>query len=149
MKEITFRKAGLEDVDGIIDLCNESFGENTNYEYARMIFKNTMSDENQIYLIGEMDGKIVAHTKIAIIPTMFSGMDTYAIINHVCVKPEYRRHNIATKMLDEVAKICKEKHAVAIKLWSMNFRSAAHACYKSYGFKVDDAAFFTKDLLNE
>lgn len=149
MNEVIFRRANLEDVEGIIDLCNESFGENTNYEYAKGVFKNTMTDENQIYLIGIMDNKIVAHTKITIIPTMFSGMDTYAIINHVCVKPEYRRHNIATKMLDEVAKICKEHNAVAIKLWSMNFREAAHACYKHYGFRVDDAAFFTKDLINE
>ena len=146
MNEVTFRRACLEDVEGIIDLCNESFGENTNYEYAIGVFKNTMSDENQIYLIGLIKDKIVAHTKITIIPTMFDGMETYAILNHVCVSPGYRRHNIATKMLDEVAKICKEKNAVAIKLWSMNFRTAAHACYKNYGFRVDDAAFFTKEL---
>ncbi len=147
MNEIIFRRANIDDVEGIIDLCNENFGDNTNYEYAKSVFKNTMTDENQIYLIGIMDNKIVAHTKITIIPTMFKGMETYAIINHVCVKLEYRRHNIATKMLDEVAKICKEKKAVAIKLWSMNFREAAHACYKNYGFRVDDAAFFTKELI--
>ncbi len=149
MNEVIFRRATLDDVEGIIDLCNESFGDNTNYEYAKGVFKNTMLDKNQIYLIGLMDNRIVAHTKITIIPTMFNGMDTYAIVNHVCVKPEYRRHNIATKMLDEVAKICKENNARAIKLWSLNFREAAHACYKHYGFKVDDAAFFTKDLINE
>ncbi len=149
MKEVIFRQANIEDVEGIIDLCNESFGDNTNYEYAKNVFKNTMTDKNQIYLIGIMDEKIIAHTKITIIPTMFNGMDTYAIVNHVCVKPEYRRHNVATKMLDKVAEICKEHNAHSIKLWSMNFREAAHACYKHYGFKVDDAAFFTKNLINE
>ena len=111
MNEVIFRRATLDDVEGIIDLCNESFGDNTNNEYAKGVFKNTMSDKNQIYLIGLMDNTIVAHTK--------------------------------------VAKICKENNARAIKLWSLNFREAAHACYKHYGFKVDDAAFFTKDLINE
>ena len=105
-----------------------------------------MNDKNQIYLIGILNGKIVAHTKITIIPTIYENMNTYAILNHVCVKPELRRHNIATKMLDEVTRICKENNCKAIELWSNNFRQAAHSCYKNYGFIVNDAKFFSKKI---
>ena len=147
MNEVIFKKAELKDVDGIIQLCNECFEENTSLAYAKTIFEQTMHDPNQIYLIGIMDNQIVAHTKITIIPTIYENMNTYSIINHVCVKPEYRRHNIATKMLDEVTRICKEKNCKAIELWSNNFRVPAHALYKKYGFIVNDAKFFSKEII--
>ena len=143
---IKFRVATLDDVEEIIDLCNECFNENTSYEYAKESFKKTMNDENQIYVNGYMDDKLIAHMKVTIIPTMYEGMETYAILNHVCVKEEYRRHNIATHMLDYVKEIAKEKDCIALELWSKNFRVPAHACYKNYGFEVVDAKFFSKSI---
>ena len=144
--EIKFRIATNNDIKNIIDLCNNCFGDQTNYEEALAMFERTKNDKNQIYLIGEVNGEIVAHTRIQIIETMFKGMDTYAIINHVCVRGDMRRHNIATHMLDIVKKICKERNCTTIKLWSMNFREAAHACYKKYGFEVNDAKFFSLEI---
>lgn len=143
---VEFSIAKEDDIEEIIELCNECFDENTDIESAKIIFNKTKDDPNQIYLIGRMDGKLVAHTKITIIPTIYEPMATYSIINHVCVKPEHRRHNIATKMLDEVTKISKESGCNKIELWSRNFRVPAHECYKKYGFEVDDAAFFSKDI---
>ena len=144
--DIKFKIATQEDVKAIVDLCNECFDETTSLDYALEMFKQTENDPNQIYLIGEVDSQVVAHTKITIIPTIYEKMNTYSILNHVCVKPSFRRHKLATKMLEECEKISKEHGCVKIELWSMNFREAAHACYKSYGFRVDDAAFFTKEL---
>lgn len=144
--EVKFKIATYEDLEKIIDLCNLCFDEKTDIEYARRIFNENKNDKNQIYLLGEIDGKTVAHTKITIIPTIYEKMNTYAILNHVCVHPEYRRHNIATKMLDECKRICKENNCISMELWSRNFREAAHACYKNYGFVVDDAKFFIKEI---
>ncbi len=144
--DVSFRLANLDDVVDIITLCNECFEENTPLEYATKVFEDTMHDKNQIYLVGTVDNKIIAHTKITVIPTIYKNMNTYAILNHVCVKPEYRRHNIATQMLDEVTKICKEKDCKVMELWSNNFRVPAHSCYKKYGFKVVDAKFFSKKI---
>ena len=145
-KEVIFRKEQLEDIQAIVDLCNTCFEEKTEVEKAKHIFLENQKDENHIYLIGIMDDIVVAHTKITIIPTIFENMGTYSILNHVCVKPEYRRHNIATKMLDEVTKICRSRNCKEMKLWSNNFRVAAHACYKNYGFIVNDAKFFSKEI---
>lgn len=144
--EVIFKKASLENVEGIIALCNECFNENTSLSYAKKVFEQTANDSNQIYLIGMVDDTIIAHTKITIIPTMYEEMNTYAILNHVCVKEEFRRHNIATKMLDEVTKICEEMGCKTIELWSKNFRVPAHTCYKRYGFVAEDATFFAKKI---
>ena len=142
----TFKIATRENIEDIIALCNLCFNEKTSLEYATKSFIETEQDKNQIYLIGELDGKIIAHSKITIIPTMYEKMNTYAILNHVCVHPDYRRQNIATQMLDECTRICKNHNCVKIELWSMNFREAAHACYRNYGFQIDDAKFFSKEI---
>ena len=147
--DIKFKKATYEDIEGIIKLCNECFNENTSLEYAKKIYKENESDHNQIYLIGIIDNEIIAHAKINIIPTIYEDMNTYAILNHICVKPEFRRKHIAKQMLDECFKIAKEKNCKCVELWSKNFREAAHALYNKYGFEVMDAKFFTKDIVKE
>jgi len=145
-KEVIFRNATIDDVEVIIDLCNEVFEENTDYEYARSVFEKTQMDPNQIYIVGELGNEIVSHAKITIIPTMYKNMGTYAILNHVCVKPQYRRQNIATLMLKVVDQICAQNNAHIVELWSNNYRTAAHSCYKKYGFIPHDATFFSKEI---
>lgn len=144
--DIVFRKATYDDLEGIIKLCNVCFDENTSLEYAKRIYFENEKDPNQIYLIGVLNNEIIAHAKINIIPTIYEDMNTYAILNHVCVKPELRRGHIGTKMLDECFKIAKEHNCKCVELWSKNFRIPAHSLYHSYGFEVMDAKFFTKDV---
>lgn len=143
---IEFKIATLEDVEGIIKLCNDCFNENTALAYAKKIYKETEADPNQIYVIGVINDMVVAHTKITIIPTIYEDMNTYAILNHVCVKPEFRREHIGTIMLDECFRLAKEHNCKYVELWSKNFREAAHKLYHKYGFDVMDAKFFTKEI---
>lgn len=144
--EIVFKIAKSEDVENIVNLCNLCFDEKTSMEYAKGIFEKTKNDPNQVYIIGYVENEAVAHAKITIIPTMYEKMNTYAILNHVCVHPDYRRRNIATEMLIACEKVSKEKGCVAMELWSNNSRVAAHACYKHFGFIVNDAKFFSKEV---
>lgn len=129
-----------------IKLCDECFNETTSLEYARRVYEENKNDDKQIYLIGLLNGEVVAHTKITVIPTIYEDMNTFAILNHVCVKEKYRRNHIGTKMLDECFKIAKEHNCKCVELWSKNFRVAAHAMYNNYGFEVMDAKFFTKNV---
>lgn len=144
--DVEFRRAVLDDVDEIIALCDECFDEKTDIEYAKKVFRETENDDKQIYLIGSVDGKVVAHTKITIIPTIYEDMNTFAILNHVCVKPEFRRSHIGMKLLDESFRIAKDMGCKCVELWSKNFRQAAHGLYHKYGFEVMDAKFFTKEV---
>ena len=144
--EVTFRLMTKKDLPEVVSLCNEIFVEETSLDYAKKIYKKYKKDPNQIYVVGIVDGKIVAHLKITIIQTIYEKMNTYAILNHVGVKEEYRRNGIATKMLDYAFDICKKNHCVKVELWSNNVRTAAHACYYNYGFGLDDAGFFSKEI---
>lgn len=144
--DIKFRIATYEDVPRIIALCDECFDEKTDLEYARKVFEETENDKNQIYIIGEVGDEVVAHTKVTIIPTIYEDMNTFAILNHVCVKPEYRRGHIGIALMDESFKVAKEHGCKCVELWSKNFREAAHGLYHKYGFEVMDAKFFTKEV---
>ena len=143
---MNFKIATEDDIENIVQLCNECFNESTSIDYAKRIFCETKNDKNQIYLVGYINSELVAHAKITVIPTMYEDMNTYSILNHICVKEKYRRHNIATKLLVECERISKENGCVVMELWSRNFRHAAHECYKQYGFNVDDASFFSKRI---
>ncbi len=144
--KIIFRKAEIDDVKDIVELCNECFDGNTSVEDATRLFNETVNDDNQIYLIGTVDNKVVAHTKLTVVPMMYDELKTYAVLNHVCVKPEYRRHNIATVMLSACEEVAKMMNCDGMKLWSNNFRIPAHKCYLNYGFEVEQAKFFIKEF---
>ena len=36
---------------------------------------STKNDKNQIYLVGTINGQIIAHTKITVIPTIYEKMN--------------------------------------------------------------------------
>lgn len=145
---VVFRKVTADDIEEIVLLCNEVFGERNSVKYAKEMFDKTKDDPNQIYVVGVYNHKIVAHAKATVIPTMYSKMNTYAILNHVCVKQACRRKQFATQMLDYITELCQEMGCVSLKLWSNNFRTAAHACYYHYGFVREDAGFFAKNIKN-
>ena len=144
--EVKFKRVTVKDINGTIALCDECFLEKTDLAYATKVFNETSSDPNQIYINGVFGNEIVAHAKITVIPTMYGPMGTYALLNHVCVKEKYRRHHIATGLLNEIIKICKSMNCKNICLWSKNFRVAAHAFYKKSGFELLEAGFFSKDI---
>ncbi len=141
-----FKLASFEDLDALIKLCDECFDERIDEVKARRMFFKAQHDENQIYLVGYVNDELVAHTKITIIPTIYEEMGTFAILNHVCVKESYRRHDIALDMLNKVEQIARNKGCKTLKLWSANFRIPAHKCYLKFGFEKFDASFFQKEL---
>ena len=102
-----FRVAKIEDVRGIVELCNEVFEENTDVARAEEIFRSVATDEKHFYVIGEMDGRIVAHANVTIVPTISEGLGTYAVLNHVCVRPDVRRGGIGMKLLNACFAVAK------------------------------------------
>ena len=147
--DVNFKLADYEDIEALVQLCNEVFLEDTKVEDAKKNFFYTQHNDNVFYLVGYVDDVLVAHAMITFVPTIFAQFGMYAILNHVCVSEKYRRHNIAMKMLDKIEQLCLEKGCSTIKLWSRNFRAPAHVCYQKFGFQKVDAQFFSKKIGKE
>lgn len=141
--ETEFRVMQHEDLAAVVALCNECFDEATPMEYAERMWAE--AGPQQIYVVGVREGAIVAHALVNIIPTIYEEMNTYAILNHVCVKPDARRGGIGTGLLDYCFAVAREHGCKKVELWSKNFRVAAHGLYHKYGFEVMDAKFFERD----
>lgn len=144
--EVKFREASFGDVSNLIKLCNECFEENTDLVRAQKLFLKTQDDDSQIYLVGVCNGEIVAHAKITIVYTIYEKTDVFALLSHVCVKESFRGCGIATKLLEKCESISKTKGCTEIRLWSTNFRQAAHACYRKCGYIAADAHCFYKKI---
>lgn len=142
--EPKFRIAKESDVRGIVELCNAVFEENTSVEWAEEMFRKMQGDPNQIYVVGELEGEIIAHTKVTIVPTISEDLGTYAVLNHVCVKQDLRRGGIGTQLLDACMVVARHYGCKSVKLWSKNFRTAVHGLYEKYGFGKKDATFYEK-----
>lgn len=147
---IKFESLTNDKISEAIELCDLVFEEKTDLEFAKKRFEENQNDKNSLYIVGYTeDGKMVAHLRIQFIETMFTSMATYAVLNHVCVHPDYRRRGIATKMLEYTEEICKERNCISLKLWSYNYRISSHELYKSFEFVPVDATFYSKELRKE
>ena len=145
--KVDFRQMNESDIEETIKLCNLCFDENTNFEDALNVYKKNAIDKTCFYIVGcTEDKKIIAHVRLQFIETMYASMRGYAILNHVCVHPNYRRHKIGTELLTYVSNICRQKNIAEMKLWSNNYRVSSHALYKSFGFDPVDATFYTKKI---
>lgn len=144
---VQFKLAQKKDIKSLVDLINECFNEETAHPFAQKIFNQTERDPNQLHLIGINDeNKLVAYCKITIIPCIFSPTETYAILDHVCVKPDFRREHIGTHLLEVAEATAKEHGAHSFVLWSKNSCKAAHALYKKIGFEIFDGPIFEKEF---
>lgn len=170
--ETEYRIMTGNDLEEVVALCNECFEEETPVEYARKVWEanaativgagvsadraevgadgagatDVASRAAQIYVVGVQNGMIVAHALVNVIPTVYAEMGSYAILNHVCVKPDARRGGIGTGLLDYCFALARERGCKKVELWSKNFRVAAHGLYHKYGFEVLDAKFFEKEV---
>lgn len=67
-------------------------------------------------------------------------------LEYLVVANEYRRKGIAHLLYKELEKICKKKKCTSIEFTSANFRTGAHALYKSMDYTIKDTSIFIKEI---
>lgn len=107
--------------------------------------KGTISSDN-IELVAILDNKVVGYMILSKLYDVVNDI-YYGHINYVCVLEEYRNKNIATKLLEEVFRICKDEKIKYIELTSNSSRIAAHHLYKKLGFNIRETNVFRKELI--
>ena len=69
-----------------------------------------------------------------------------AYVTYVAVDESYRKQGIGRSLFVEIESLCNKAQCNAIELTSANFRSGAHAFYKSLGFTKKDTTLFIKEM---
>ena len=121
---LTFRAMTQEDADAVAEIEEKSFA----MPWKREDFWHEVKNELATYIVGELDGKIVAYAGAWV-------SFNQAEVMSVAVEPEYRAQGVGTILFGELIKAVKARGATAITLEVRPSNMAAIKLYKSFGLR--------------
>lgn len=124
MNQISFRTMNQDDADAVAAIEEKSFA----MPWTRNDFWREAQNELATYIIGELDGKIVAYAGAWV-------SFNQAEVMSVAVEPELRGQGIGTILFGELIKAVKERGAKSITLEVRPSNTAAIKLYESFGLK--------------
>lgn len=122
--EITFRKMTAEDADAVAEIEMKTFSR----PWKREDFFIEANRDFAEYIVGEVDGKIVAYAGAWI-------AFNEAEIMNVAVDENFRGRGFGKKLFAELIRVCKIRGATAITLEVRASNSAAIKLYENFGLK--------------
>lgn len=124
METLTFRAMTREDADAVAAIESKSFA----MPWKREDFWREATNELATYIVGELDGKIIAYAGAWI-------SFNQAEVMNVAVEPELRGQGVGTILFGELIKAVKLRGATAITLEVRPSNIAAIKLYESFGLR--------------
>lgn len=138
MHGLTIRPATLADVSAIRDmLADDMLGrareldDLTGYQAA---FAAIDADPNQLLLVGEQGGTVVATLQITFIPGLSRGGQWRGIVEAVRVASHARGGGIGEAMMRHAIERCRARGCGTVQLTTDKRRTDAHRFYDRLGF---------------
>lgn len=138
---VLFRKARRADLRAMLELLNDAKMGNVPeqledplprvYEDA---FTMIDADPNQLLLVGEIDGRVVASLQLTYIPGIAHQGAWRAQVEAVRVAHELRGRRIGEAMMRHVIALARERGCDRVQLTSNKARDDAHRFYRRLGF---------------
>ena len=113
-----------EHIEGLVKIENASFSKPWTYSG----FENELSNETANFLVAVYD-----NTEIGYIG--FHTVLDEGYVANVAVLPEFRRHGIASILLENAMEICREKSLAFLSLEVRKSNEKAISLYNKFGFK--------------
>jgi ribosomal protein S18 acetylase RimI-like enzyme len=139
---VSFRRAVREDLPAIVALLADDdingFRERTGEPLLDGYFKafeQIDADANNILIVGERDGAIVATAQLTFIPTLTQQGATRAIIESVRVSSRVRSQGVGEQLIAHLENFAREKNCPAVQLTTSKPRVGAQRFYERIGFK--------------
>ena len=124
MGRLTFRAMTTEDADAVAEIEERSFA----MPWKRDDFWREAQNELATYIVGELDGKIVAYAGAWV-------SFNQAEVMSVAVVPELRGQGVGTILFGELIQAVKARGATAITLEVRPSNTAAIKLYQSFGLR--------------
>lgn len=126
MEKIRIEKMTLDDIDGVCEVCENSFP----IPWSRKSFEDELNNMLATYLVAKLEEKVVGFIGLWFV------MDECHITN-IAVHNEYRNKHIATELVNAMFEYCKEHETSYVLLEVRSSNVAAKELYKKFGFKED------------
>ena len=107
-------------------------------------FKNELSNSNNIYLVAQLENKIVGicFSQIKEISNNRIMKDRKILnIGDICIDKKYQRNGIGKKLYNQIVQIAKEKNIHNVELMVWNFNKNAIKFYENLGMNVKNLKF--------
>jgi glucosamine-phosphate N-acetyltransferase len=145
MENLKINKTKEEDFEGVFYLLTQLWPDKKlNKEKIRKLFVARLLDKRHEQLVAVHQEEIVGFISLTILNSLWQE-GFVGHIDELIVKEAFRRKNIASRLLNGISQIAKERLCKKIELDSSYHREAAHKFYSSKGFK-DRALVFSVDL---
>lgn len=123
MQNVIISKMTNDDLNGVFEVEKTAFP----IPWPISSFEEELKNMLATYLVAKIENKVVGYIG------MWFVMDECHITN-VAVHLEYRRQKIATLLVKEMLKLCKEHESTYITLEVRKNNEPAQALYKKFGF---------------
>lgn len=140
---ITFRPATESDLPAIVAmLADDALGaarEDTSEPLApgyRAAFAAIAADPNQMLVVGERDGAVVATMQLSFLPGLSHKGAWRGQVEAVRVAGALRGHGIGEAMMAWAIARCRDRGCRQVQLTTDKSRKAAHRFYERLGFKA-------------
>ena len=120
---IQISKLTQDDLEGIYEVESKSFP----IPWPISSFEEELKNMLATYLVAKEEDKVVAYIG------MWFVMDECHIMN-LAVLPEHRRKGIATSLINEMFRLCKEHETHYVMLEVRKENTSARNLYKKFGF---------------
>ena len=98
-------------------------------EFSRKDYLRSVKDPKAIFLVAELNGKVVGYSLVFIVPTK----NSEAIVHSTMVNRKFRRQNIGSKLVQSFIKAAFRKGVKQI--FAMVEKGYPYNFYKKCGFK--------------
>ena len=124
MSQVVIDKMTKEDLPGVFEVEKNAFP----IPWPISSFEEELNNILATYSVAKIDEKIVGYIGMQFI------MDECHILN-IAVDTDYRRMGIATKLVNELFKLCKEHQTTYVMLEVRSTNIPAQKLYSKLGFK--------------
>ena len=124
MNRLNFRAMTSDDADAVAALEEKVFA----MPWSREDFWREMRNELAEYVVGELDGKIIAYAGAWV-------SFEQAEVMHIAVEPDFRGQGVGTLLFGELITAVKERGAKSITLEVRPSNTVAIKLYESFGLK--------------
>lgn len=125
INDITIEKMTAEHIDGLVKIENECFSK----PWTHSGFENELTNDTANFLVA-------VYNKIEIGYIGFHIVLDEGYVANVAVLPEFRKCGIASVLLENALKICREKNLAFLSLEVRKSNENAISLYNKFGFEI-------------
>ncbi len=141
---IQFEYLNENDLRECFDLCMRCFDEDSQFTDVEETYQICKNDPHYHFIVGKIQGHIVAYATMTIFYSLFDGKMPNATIWYVCVDSNYRRTGIGKLLFDEIERIDCNNNCQIIYLTCLKDNVSAQKFYNSIGYSGDKEKAFVK-----